>query len=78
MCIIDNRLMNYILNFFYFHSRISEMKLLHETCECNVFIIDYRGFGRSKGRPSEQGEQVGIGEGILNDLSINYISANAN
>ena len=35
--------------------RVENIKLLHELVRVNVFIFDYRGYGRSDGRPSEQG-----------------------
>ena len=35
--------------------RLEYIKLLHEIVKCNVFIFDYRGYGLSKGKPSEQG-----------------------
>ncbi len=34
--------------------RIEKLKFFHEL-GCNVFIFDYRGYGKSKGRPSEKG-----------------------
>lgn len=34
--------------------RIDKLKFFHEL-GCNVFIFDYRGYGKSKGRPSEKG-----------------------
>jgi len=35
--------------------RIENIKLLHELVRINVFIFDYRGYGRSEGQPSEEG-----------------------
>jgi uncharacterized protein len=35
--------------------RVDNLKLLHELVKVNVFIFDYRGYGRSEGRPSEEG-----------------------
>ncbi len=35
--------------------RLDNLKLLHDRIGINVFIFDYRGYGRSQGRPSEQG-----------------------
>ena len=35
--------------------RVENIKLLHELVRVNVFIFDYRGYGRSEGRPSEEG-----------------------
>jgi len=35
--------------------RVEGIKLLHDKLEANVFIIDYRGYGRSEGTISEAG-----------------------
>lgn len=35
--------------------RVDNIKLLHDKVKVNVFIFDYRGYGRSEGRPSETG-----------------------
>ena len=35
--------------------RLNEIALVHEKVGVNVFIFDYRGYGRSDGRVSEQG-----------------------
>jgi uncharacterized protein len=35
--------------------RLLNIKLLHEKIDSNIFIFDYRGFGRSEGRASELG-----------------------
>ncbi|THD19506.1 RNA-binding protein 25 [Fasciola hepatica] len=35
--------------------RLKFCQLLMKSVQCNVFIIDYRGFGRSTGIPSEEG-----------------------
>ena len=35
--------------------RLNNLRLLHNELEVNVFIFDYRGYGRSQGEPSEQG-----------------------
>jgi len=34
--------------------RMEKMRMLEEL-GCNIFIFDYRGYGKSKGRPSEKG-----------------------
>jgi fermentation-respiration switch protein FrsA (DUF1100 family) len=34
--------------------RLEKLKFFHDLT-CNVFIFDYRGYGRSRGRPSEKG-----------------------
>jgi fermentation-respiration switch protein FrsA (DUF1100 family) len=35
--------------------RVEELALFHQRLEVNQFIFDYRGYGKSKGRPTEQG-----------------------
>ena len=35
--------------------RVPELALLHHRLGVNLFIFDYRGYGRSEGTPSEQG-----------------------
>jgi fermentation-respiration switch protein FrsA (DUF1100 family) len=35
--------------------RVENIKLLHDYVHLNIFIFDYRGYGRSEGRPSEEG-----------------------
>ncbi len=35
--------------------RLDHLLLLHERLGVHVFIIDYRGYGRSEGQPSEEG-----------------------
>ena len=35
--------------------RVTELALLHHRLGLNLFIFDYRGYGRSEGTPSEQG-----------------------
>ena len=35
--------------------RLENLKLLHEELGVNLFIFDYRGYGASEGRPSEEG-----------------------
>ena len=46
----------------YFHgnlgniaSCVDELYILHHQIEADIFIFDYRGYGKSKGRPSERG-----------------------
>ena len=34
--------------------RIEKLKFFHDL-GCNIFVFDYRGYGRSQGRPSEKG-----------------------
>src|ERR671918_1940473 len=35
--------------------RVENIKLLHDKLQINIFIFDYRGYGRSEGRVSEEG-----------------------
>lgn len=35
--------------------RLENIKLLHDKVKINIFIFDYRGYGRSEGRVSEEG-----------------------
>ena len=35
--------------------RVDDLALFHHLLGVNVFIIDYRGYGRSQGKPSEKG-----------------------
>src|SRR5688572_9357489 len=35
--------------------RLRGLQALHRALSCNLFIFDYRGFGRSSGTPSEAG-----------------------
>lgn len=35
--------------------RVENIKLLHDKVKINVFIFDYRGYGRSQGKASEEG-----------------------
>jgi fermentation-respiration switch protein FrsA (DUF1100 family) len=35
--------------------RVENIKLLHDKVKINIFIFDYRGYGRSEGRVSEEG-----------------------
>jgi len=35
--------------------RLDNLRLLHYRLSLNIFIFDYRGYGRSQGRPSEEG-----------------------
>lgn len=35
--------------------RVENIKLLHERVKANIFIFDYRGYGRSQGAPDENG-----------------------
>ena len=50
------------LTFLWFHGnggnishRVGELAMLHHRLGVNLLIFDYRGYGRSQGRPSEQG-----------------------
>jgi len=35
--------------------RLEQLALIHERLGVGLFLLDYRGYGRSEGRPSEQG-----------------------
>jgi fermentation-respiration switch protein FrsA (DUF1100 family) len=35
--------------------RLDLLKLLHDRLDVNIFIFDYRGYGKSQGRPTEDG-----------------------
>ena len=35
--------------------RMEEILIMHHSLGINIFIFDYRGYGRSEGKPSEQG-----------------------
>ena len=35
--------------------RLDQLKLLHDRLDINIFIFDYRGYGKSQGRPTEDG-----------------------
>jgi fermentation-respiration switch protein FrsA (DUF1100 family) len=35
--------------------RVENLKLLHDKVKANVFIFDYRGYGRSQGKATEEG-----------------------
>ena len=48
--------------------RLENIKLLHDKVRINVFIFDYRGYGRSEGRVSEEGTYRD-GEAALKYLS---------
>ncbi|XP_067046618.1 protein ABHD13-like [Acropora muricata] len=38
--------------------RLTNARYLYTYCGCNVFLVEYRGFGKSDGSPSEQGFQL--------------------
>lgn len=53
---------NSTLTFLYLHGaggnishRLEVLRLFYENLHCNILIIDYRGFGKSSGSPSELG-----------------------
>lgn len=39
--------------------RLEKLKFFHEL-GCNIFIFDYRGYGKSKGKPSEKGMYLDV------------------
>ncbi len=40
----------------YFTNRIRSMKNVYDACKCNMYLVDYRGFGLSSGNPYEKGK----------------------
>ena len=48
-------------------NRVYNIMLLYQHVGANVFIFDYRGYGRSEGKPSEKG-MYSDGEGVLEYL----------
>ncbi len=50
-------------------NRVWNIKELHQNVGANIFIFDYRGYGRSQGTPSEQGTYVD------GDAAIAYLSS---
>ena len=44
--------------------RLENLKLLHEELGMNLFIFDYRGYGASEGRPSEEGTYLDAGAAL--------------
>ena len=48
-------------------NRVYNIMLLYQHVGANVFIFDYRGYGRSDGKPSEKG-MYSDGEGVLEYL----------
>ncbi|EDO36646.1 predicted protein [Nematostella vectensis] len=38
--------------------RLMNAKALHSQCGCNVLLVEYRGYGKSEGSPSEHGFQL--------------------
>ncbi|MQG76523.1 MAG: alpha/beta hydrolase [SAR202 cluster bacterium] len=50
------------VTFLWFHGnagniagRLANLKLIHDELQVNVFLFDYRGYGRSQGGPSQKG-----------------------
>ena len=35
--------------------RLPNVQLMYSRCNVNVLLVEYRGYGKSSGRPSEQG-----------------------
>ena len=40
--------------------RLTNARSWHSYCGCNVFLVEYRGYGKSEGSPSEQGKKEKI------------------
>lgn len=38
--------------------RLTNARSWHSYCGCNVFLVEYRGYGKSEGSPSEQGFEL--------------------
>lgn len=74
---IENPKAKYTLLFFHGNAgnigdRIDKLQFLYQT-GLNIFIIDYRGFGKSQGRPSESGfyrDAFAAYDYLLNTLGI--------
>ena len=49
--------------------RLENLKLLHNKLGISVFLFDYRGYGRSQGRPSEQGTYLDA------DAAVTYLGS---
>lgn len=47
--------------------RLPNMKRLHDTCQVNILMVDYRGYGHSEGEPSEEGLMLDA-EAALDEL----------
>lgn len=52
-------------------NRVENIKLLHDKVKVNIFIFDYRGYGRSQGRASEQGTYLD-GEAALEFVKTHF------
>ena len=51
--------------------RLENIKLLHDKVRVNVFIFDYRGYGRSEGTVSEKGTYLD-GQAAIEHLRMHY------
>src|SRR5919108_3317626 len=51
--------------------RVENIKLLHDKVKVNIFIFDYRGYGRSEGRASEEGTYLD-GQAAIDCLRTRY------
>lgn len=40
--------------------RLSNVQLLYSCCDVNILLVEYRGYGKSCGRPSEQGLSLSL------------------
>ena len=38
--------------------RLVNAYALYTHCGCNILLVEYRGYGRSQGSPSEQGQYL--------------------
>ena len=44
--------------------RLHNAQALYKLCGFNILLVEYRGYGKSEGTPSERGEGWGRGEGF--------------
>lgn len=51
-----------LLSFAFF--RLHNVLGLYTACGFNVLLVEYRGYGRSEGSPSEQGETINLSERV--------------
>lgn len=46
--------------------RLLNAKALHAHCYCNVMLVEYRGYGKSEGSPSEHGRSLALNHCCFN------------
>lgn len=57
--------------------RLENLKLLHDKVNLNIFIFDYRGYGRSEGRPAESGTYLDAEAALRHLRSRNEVDSQA-